>query len=290
MTERSRQGSAGKPPEALLRALQTLLRPLVRGLVARGVTFPYLAEMLKTIYVDVASTEFSKPGAKQTQSRISLLSGVHRKDVKRLRNVSPTTNAVAERVAPFGARLVGIWAGAEEYQDENGRPRPLPYHGSTTNELSFDSLVQSVSKDVRSRSVLDEWLRLGIATQSADGLIRLNVRAFVPHDDFGESAYFFGRNVRDHIAAAIHNLLREGQPLLERAVFYDRLSQSSVERLETLARELGEEALLEVNREALKLADQDEGRDDAAMRMTFGVYFYGTDEQDGDGEAGDDSD
>ena len=68
------------------------------------------------------------------------------------------------------------------------------------------------------------------------------------------------------------------------------MSQSSVERLETLARKLGEEALLEVNREALKLADQDEGRDDAAMRMTFGVYFYGTDEQDGDGEAGDDTD
>lgn len=289
MAENSNQGSAGRPPEAFLRALQTLLRPLVRGLVARGVTFPYLAEMLKTIYVDVAATDFRKPGAKQTQSRISLLSGVHRKDVKRLRDVSPTRSAVA-RVAPIGARLVGIWAGVEEYLDENGRPRPLPFHGSTPEEHSFDSLVQSVSKDVRSRSVLDEWLRLGIATQSADGLIRLNVRAFVPHDDFDETAYFFGRNVRDHIAAAIRNLLREGHPLLERAVFYDRLSQSSVERLEALSRKLGEESLLEVNREALKLADQDEGRDDAAMRMTFGVYFYGTDEQVGHGEDGDGTD
>ena len=281
--------SPGRPPEALLRALQTLLRPLVRGLVARGVTLPYLAEMLKTIYVDVASTDFRRQGAKQTQSRISLLSGVHRKDVKRLRDASPT-QVSATRVAPFGARLVGIWAGVSEYLDENGRPRPLPYQGSTPDELSFDSLVQSVSKDVRSRSVLDEWLRLGIATQSADGLIRLNVRAFVPHDDFDETAYFFGRNVRDHIAAAIRNLLREGHPLLERAVFYDRLSPESVDRLETLARKLGEEALLEVNREALKLADQDENRDDAAMRMTFGVYFYGTDEQDDRGEDDDDTD
>ena len=279
MKEKPGQENAGGPPESLLQALQTLLRPLVRGLISKGVTYPHLAEMLKTIFVDVAAKDFGETDAELTQSRISFLTGVHRKDVKRLRDVSPTKSAIA-KAAPLGARLVGVWAGSSKYLDEDGQPLKLPYQSAKSDAVSFDSLVKSVSTDVRPRSVFDEWRRLGIVSQDSDGMISLNVHGFIPQDDFDQSAYFFGRNVRDHIAAAIHNILQAGRPFLERAVFYDRLTQRSVDRLESVARKLGEEALLEVNREALKCAEQDDGLMDATKRMTFGTYYFSADERD----------
>ena len=91
-------------------------------------------------------------------------------------------------------------------------------------------------------------------------LLHLNIRAFVPSDDFDETAYFYGRNLRDHIAAASHNLMASEAPFLERAVFYDELSSESIASLERLCRERGEQALLDINREALRMADADDAR------------------------------
>src|SRR3974390_1739599 len=75
----------GEPPRALTQAIVRLLRPLVRVLIAHGVTFPMLAQLLKDIYVDVAEGAFPLSGKAQTDSRLSLLTGVHRKDVRALR-------------------------------------------------------------------------------------------------------------------------------------------------------------------------------------------------------------
>ena len=68
MKEKPGQENTGGPPEALLHALQTLLRSLVRGLISQGITFPHLAEMLKTIFVDVAAMDFGETDAELTQS------------------------------------------------------------------------------------------------------------------------------------------------------------------------------------------------------------------------------
>jgi len=68
---------------SLVAALRHLLRPLVRLLAARGVTYPTLAELLKETYVDVADRDFRLENNSATDSRVSLLSGVHRKYVRR---------------------------------------------------------------------------------------------------------------------------------------------------------------------------------------------------------------
>src|ERR1700704_431682 len=73
------------PPASLLNALRQLLRPLVRLLTAQAITFPMLPELLKHIYVDEAVRHFGLGGEPPSDSRVSLLTGVHRKDVRRLR-------------------------------------------------------------------------------------------------------------------------------------------------------------------------------------------------------------
>ena len=268
---------------ALVRAVRHVLQPLVRLMLARGITYPYLAELLKGLFVEVADKDFRLNDKPATDSRISLLSGVHRKDVSRLRAVLKTEGDVSPSVVSFGSQLVSRWLGAVKYVDENGKSKPLARLASEGGECSFEALVASVSKDIRSRVVLDEWLRLGVVHLDDENRVCLNAEAFVPTKGFEEKNFYFGHNLHDHASAAAHNLLGESQagtekfvPFLERSVHCDELSPDSVGRLARQCENLGMEALLAVNKTALEAEAKDlaESTDQPRQRMTFGVYFY----------------
>ena len=111
--------------------------------------------------------------------------------------------------------------------------------------------------------------------------------SFVPRQGFEELSYFYGRNLADHIASSTYNLLGEGEPRLERAVYYDKLTPDSVAALEKYARDVGGEALRQINREALRLADADEKKPDADQRMSVGIYYYSGPDVGSDAEADD---
>lgn len=261
------------PLETLVRALRQLLRPLVRLLLSHGITYGFVANLLKSVFVEVAASEFRIHGKAQTDSRISMLTGIHRKEVKRLRQTVAESETPPANVS-LGAELVGRWIGMSEYLDSRGRPRPLPRLARDNIDLSFDELVQSVSKDIRSRVVLDEWLRLGVAHIDDEDRVCLNVESFIPKHGLDEKAYFFGQNLHDHLAASAHNLLGGNPPFLDRSVYYDCLTPTSVAALSQLAERLGMDALQAINREAIRLQGQDADRNNAGRRMNFGIYFF----------------
>ena len=70
--------------EALSKALSTLLVPLARLVIKRGLPYGELAELLKRAYVEAAQRYFAVPGQKQTISRIAVLTGLTRKEASRL--------------------------------------------------------------------------------------------------------------------------------------------------------------------------------------------------------------
>ncbi|HEX7889819.1 MAG TPA: DUF6502 family protein [Ramlibacter sp.] len=267
--------SHAAPPRALIRALRHALRPIVKLMLARGMTFTYASELLKALFVEVADRDFRLDGKVPTDSRVSLLSGVHRKEVSRLREVLESGAETVPDVISLGAQVVAQWMGAAPYVDDAGRPRPLARFASEGAELSFEALVARVNRDIRPRVVLDEWLRLGVVDLDDDGLIRLHAGAFVPTKGFDEMSFYFGHNLHDHAAAAAHNLLGGEPPFLERSVHYDGLSADSVQQLARQAATLGMETLVAVNKNALSLTKR--GGTTTALarqRMTFGVYFY----------------
>lgn len=272
-------GTADLASPALLGALRRMLRPVVRLLLANHLTHPDFSTFMKSIFVEVAREELAAAQQRETASRISVLTGVHRKDLRRLMAQSPAEQSVPESVS-LGARLVRRWTSEAPFLDRRGRPRPLPRHSDTADVPDFEQLVASISSDVRPRTVLDEWLRIGIVEIDAKDRIRLRVAGFVPTDGFEEKAHFFGRNLHDHISAAAQNLAGDGPAMLERSVNMGGLSQSSVDELAALSEKLGMAALREVNRRALRLSKRDEPSRDAnsadapAARINFGVYFF----------------
>ena len=277
MTDTGPVARPGEPPTALTRAIARLMRPLVKVLITHGITFPVFSKLLKEIYVDVAEAHFPIAGKAQTDSRINLLTGVHRKDIRVFRQQNRQGVHPSPAVSR-NAQMIAIWTAAPDYLDERGRPKPLPRHNTGGTEPSFETLVGTISKDIRARAVLDEWLRQKLVTLDENDFVRLNSEAFIPREDFEDLAFYFGRNLRDHIAAAGHNMSGNEPSMLERAVYYEELSSASVRKLEKIAGTSGSEALIKLNKQAFKLAEGDKGDPSASHRISFGVYFFYHDE------------
>ena len=263
----------GGPPASLVVAIERLLRPLVRVLLARGLTYPALAEILKSAYVQVAQRDFALPEKRQTGSRISLLTGIHRKDVKRLGRADADLETTPSNVS-IGAQLVARWLTEARYLDPSDQPLPLPRLASDGGAFSFEALATSVSKDIRPRAVLDEWLRLGVAHIDDEDRVCLNVMGFIPQKGFDEKAYYFGQNLHDHIAAGVHNLLGQEPPFFERSAYCLYLTPASVDELARLAHEVGTQSLQKVYRRALELERRDDDQPEATMRINFGLFFF----------------
>jgi len=266
--------SAPTPPLALVNAVKRMLKPLIRLLLEYGITFPYLSNLLKTLFVEVVNEEMQVDGKRQTQSRISVVSGVHRKDVKRILETADDP-VQPGRTVSMGARIMGIWLGDARYQNNAGQPLPLPRTADNNATPSFEMLVESVNKDVRPRAILDEWLRAGLVTVNTEDQVVIDPDAFVTEKNFDDRAHFFGRNMRDHMATGVHNLMPGVEnKLFERAVFYDHLTEESVAQLQSMSHKLAMDALQAINEEALRLADKDTKSAHAHFRMTFGSYYF----------------
>lgn len=284
--DRSPPSRAPAPPaELLLKPLARLLRPLVSLLIRSGVTFPVLADLLRGLYVDVAARDVLLDAAARTDSRISLLTGVHRKELRRLRTQEPADDA-APAVVTLGSHVIARWLGSPAYTDAAGQPLALRRAARPGAEPSFEGLVASVTTDVRARTVLDDWVSQGLVTLGADDRVRLNAAAFIPRPGRDEQLFYFARNLHDHAAAAVANVLATGTaPFLDRSVHYDGLSEESAARLQEAAREAAQRLLVDINRLALALVDAQEAASGSAplvpsRRVNLGVYLYAEDERD----------
>jgi len=246
-----------------------LLRPLVRLCIRSGMTFPALAQLLRELFVNVAEHDFALQRKEQTDSRVSLLTGINRKEVARLRGAGTPVNETPATLSRTSA-IIARWLAAPEFTDAKGDPLPLP-RTANGDAPSFESLVTSVTKDVRPRAVLDEWLDRKLVTINDADEIVLVETAFIPRGEDDSKWHYLGRNLHDHIAAAERNVSTPTPPFMERAVHYNGLSPELAKRLEARSRELAVEALKIANREANRALARDKGGN---SRWNFGVYVY----------------
>jgi hypothetical protein len=265
--------TARPTPDTMAAPLRRLLRPLVRLMIRCGVTFPAAADLLRALYVEVATAELGPD--KLSDSRVTLLTGVHRKEIRRQR-LLPADEPPPVLVTR-NSQLIATWLGSPEYTDATGHPLPLPRAAPTGP--SFERLVTSITRDVRPRAVLDDWASQGIVTISPDDEIRLSADAFLPRPGQEEQLFYFARNLHDHIAASAANVLAPGAaPFFDRSLHYDRLTPAAAAELERLGREAGQRVLLELNRHAMALAETEPPPGTPTRRVNIGVYLLAEDE------------
>ena len=255
----------------LLKALERVLRPLARLLLGNAIALQTAVEMLKQAMVVSAEEDFNLDKKAQTDSRIRLITGVHRKDVKRLRHREAVRKEAPAAIS-LAARLVSLWISQPPFVDEADAPLPLARFRNKGGDVSFEALVEQISKDIRPRPVLDELLRLGAVSLNDDDQVTLNAEAFIPSASVEERLYYMGRALGDHMEAASRNVIGGQAPFLDRIVHYDSIPESAVAGLRGAVEKAGMQALKNINRKAMEVSQTES--DAPPQRITFGVYFF----------------
>jgi hypothetical protein len=194
-------------------ACQRWLRPMARWLLKSGITWKEFAELSRSVFVDVAATEFGLRGRPTNVSRIALLTGLTRREVRKYRDAADAAapqDARAEDDLNHASRVLAGWHLDAEFIDELGRPRTLPASGTVT---SFAQLVRRYAGDIPVTALTKELLRSGSIERDGDGGYRAVRRYYMPRAMDGQAVERAGAVVADLVTTVEHNLSRDaGEP------------------------------------------------------------------------------
>ena len=184
----------------LARATTRILKPLVRILLRNGVSATVFQEIARKVFVEVAHQEFALPNQRQTLARVSVITGLNRKEVSRLHNSSTVDESDSEWFNRAG-KVLATWVIDEDFHDEHGKPLALPFNG----EKSFQTLVRKHSGDMHPRPVANELLRLGAIEETEQGL-RMVQKGYVPAADPASLIDILGMDTAEYIETIDHNI------------------------------------------------------------------------------------
>jgi hypothetical protein len=265
----------------LLTAVARILRPLVRILLRQGVPYQSFSELARWVYVDVARREFQLPGKKQTRSRISVVTGLSRKEVLRLVDQSPPIDDSAAERHHRAARIISAWLRQPAYLDAGGQPLRLSFDGP---QPSFSQLVQSQGGDVPSRAVLDELLRVGAVVRDEDGHVLLSGRAYLPTGAASDAERYaiLGQDVAALLNTIDHNLHSEpAKRYFQRKVAYRGVPAAVVPAIRAAAGSAGQQLLENLDHRLAQSLEPGSVVDNVDSReVLFGIYWF---EDDGSG-------
>ncbi|NOZ26285.1 MAG: hypothetical protein GXO94_09385 [Nitrospirae bacterium] len=259
--------------KAIASTLVRLLRPLMRILLKNNIPYGTFADIARWVYVDVASRDFTVPGRKQTISRIATITGLTRKEVKRLKEIdAPDDLGAAERYNR-AVRVIGGWLRDARFVDGDGAPLVLPFEGE---DVSFSTLVRAYSGDVPPRAILDEMLRAGIV-EVEDRRVRLINRGYIVRKGEVEKFGIMGRDVSELIATIHHNITSDpSDAFLQRKVSYDNIPVEVYPEVRRRITEMAAEFVDSMDR-VISAYDRDvnpsiEGT--GRKRLGIGVFYF----------------
>jgi len=231
----------------LLAAFRKLLQPLVRILIRNGISFGELAELLKTVFVEVAARDFNLPDRRTSQSRIAIITGLTRKEVAKQEALLRSGNAISvvsnlNRVI----RVLDGWHSDSDFTGPYGLPLDLPFESEGV--ANFSNLVRKHSGDMAARAMLDELLRVGAVERLSSGSFKVLMKFYIPTDYQPEALQRFGQVVRDFVNTYEFNLDRKIGRRFERIVDADDgLREELLPAFEALLRAKGQALLIELN-------------------------------------------
>ncbi len=258
----------------LNKAMRKLLRPLVRLLLRNGVAYADFALLARQAFVDVAADDFDLPGRKQSVSRISVLTGINRKEVKRLLE-EPRDNSVATE-HNRAAKVVSGWMRDKDYLNKSGKPDTLSW-GDPASAKAFESLVKKYSGDMPARSVLDELVRVGAVQLNDNRQVELTATGYVPFASNEELLRLSGESVTDLLNTIDFNLAETSdQTRLQLSVAYNDVPAEGANLFRNLSREKSLELLTYLDN---FLATQDrsvnaEVAGEGRFRTGLGIYYF----------------
>lgn len=261
--------------QALSSAVARLLRPLVTILMRYGVSYAEFAEISKSMFIEAADEDFRIEGRKQTISRISMLTGIQRKEVSRLQQMDSIDNRALDVAYNRAVSVASGWCRDARFTQAEGIPRPLPFEG----EISFSELARKYSGDIPARAVLDELIRVGTVRRNEnDEICLVNESGLVSHTDKEVQFNIMGNVGRDLVRTIAHNFeCLPHEKRFQMTVAYNNLPGYAVSRFQHISQEDAAALLKKFDgwlanedRDADGTAPIEEGR----FRVGVGIYYF----------------
>lgn len=259
---------------ALFAAVLKLLRPLTRILLRNGIPYRTFADLARWVYVDVATDEFGIEGRKQTDSRVSIITGISRKEVRRLKQKDFPTDEKALFRYNRAARVIAGWVKDKRFIDTEGKPEELSL---SQGHSSLSELVRLYGGDVPVRAVLDELMDVSAVQMLANGNIRLLSDSYIPAGDEPAMLSILGTDTADLIETIDHNIFHpDNRRFFQRKVAYDNLPAEAAEKFRLLSAGKAKK-LLELLDRWLAKNDRDvnpEVSGTGRMKAGLGIYYF----------------
>ena len=160
-----------------LKALRVLFRPIARMLLRAGVNWKELAEVCKATYVEVATQDFGIRGRPTNVSRVAILTGFTRREVRRLRLLLDHETPQSFERLNYASRVLSGWYADSDFTGSDGTPLPLPFSGAAA---SFESLCARYSGDVPATTMQKELRHVGAVVEDGDGRLVARTRYYMP--------------------------------------------------------------------------------------------------------------
>lgn len=166
-----------KLKQQVLNTFLLVMRPIVRILLRYGIGYREFVEVVKTAFVDVASSDFGLRGRPTNISRVAVMTGLTRKEVKRLRDkLADGDQIIAVKTTPL-ADVLHHWHAQPEFTDDSGKPKPLTFSGA---DDSFSELVRKYGGDVPAGAMRTEMKRVRAIIENENGQLTATERGFRP--------------------------------------------------------------------------------------------------------------
>jgi len=193
------------PKNNLRRALRLVLRPVVRMLLRGGMTFKEAAEALKTTFVEVATDDYGLHGRPTNISRVSILTGIGRREVSALRQAISAETPPQFNNLNSATRVLTGWHLDPDFVDVAGQPLDLPAEGESS---SFAELARRYGGDIAPVTLVRELARNGALVELPDGRLRVAKRYFMPSPADPAATLRAGSVLKDLGNSVAYNLAR----------------------------------------------------------------------------------
>lgn len=186
----------------IVNACRLWLRPVARWLLRSGLTWKEFADLAREVFVATATEEFGLRGRPTNVSRVALLTGLTRREVRRIQAAArEAPSAFAEDSLSHATRVLTGWHLDADFLEHDGRPRVL-------SATSFEVLLKRYAGDIPTTALVKELIKSRSIEQLPDGAYRALRRYYMPRQMDGRAVERSGSVLADLATTIEHNLSR----------------------------------------------------------------------------------
>jgi hypothetical protein len=259
----------------ILEAFLLVLKPLARIMLRFGIGFREFSELAKTAFVDVASTDYGLRGRLTNISRVAVMTGLTRKEVKRLRDKIAGGDATLVIKATPLSEVLHRWHSEDEFLEPSGKPKRLPFSGESA---SFSSLVRKFGGDIPPGALRTELKRVGAVFEREDGELEIVKRSVLPSGIDERLITALAHGVYPLLATTAHNMNpeREDASWPQLTAFTQSVRKTDLPRI----RRISVDRLTEISESfddlfmAYETLQEAESRQNDKNIVAVGVFYF----------------